>query len=95
MAKTFKEQLDEVEKLKQRLAIWEAIHHLVDDKFISKDGRKVSGIRVPGSGYLVPEETIEDVLQTIGEGPIAELRNQIEEIENLQVVVLSETKATA
>ena len=89
MAKTFKEQLDEVEKLKQRLAIWEAIHHLVDDKFISKDGRKVSGIRVPGSGDLVPEETIEDVLQTIGEGPIAELRNQIEEIENLQVVVLS------
>lgn len=67
---------------------------MVDEKFISKDGRKSSGIKIPDSGDLVPEEEIEDVLQKIGEGPIAELRAEIEAIETQEVVVLGE-KASA
>lgn len=92
---TLKDQLDELQRLKRRLAIWEAIHYLVDEKFISKDGRKTSGIKVPDSGDLVPEEEIEDVLQKIGEGPIAELKAEIEAIETQEVVVLGENKASA
>lgn len=92
---TIKDQLAELQKKKYRLAIWEAIYELMDEKFISKDGRKVSGIKVPGIDGLVPEEEIEDVLQTIGEGPIAELKAEIDVIESLEVVVLGETKASA
>lgn len=92
---SLKEQLAELERLKRRLAIWEAIHKVADDKFVSKDGRKVSGIKVPGLDGIIPEDEIEDVLQQIGEGPIAELRAEIDAIEGTEVVVLGESKATA
>jgi thioredoxin reductase len=92
---TLKDQLENLEKLKQRLSIWEAIHFLVDEKFITKDGRKVSGIKVPGTSDLVPEEEIESVLQFIGDGPIADLKAEIDNIESQQVVVVGESKASA
>lgn len=92
---TIKDQISDLQRLKRRLAIWEAIHLLVDEKFIRKDGRKVSGIKVDDSSDPVPEEEIEDVLQNIGEGPIAELKAQIEEIESQEVVVITEKKASA
>ena len=92
---TLKEQMDTLLKLKRRLAVWEALHYLADDKFIAKDGRKVSGIKLPESGDLVPEDEIEDVLRTIAEGPIAEIKAEIDAIENKEVVVLGESKASA
>ncbi len=92
---TFKDRLQELQGLKRRLAVWEAIHYLVEDKFITKDGGKVSGIKIPDSGDLVPEEVIESVLETIGDGPIAELKAQIEEIEEQEVVVITEKKVSA
>lgn len=92
---TFKDRLQELQGLKRRLAVWEAIHYLVEDKFITKDGGKVSGIKIPDSGDLVPEEIIEDVLQAIGDGPIAELKTQIEDIELQEVIVITEKKANA
>lgn len=95
MKSTLKERLEQLEKLQRRLAIWEAIHALVDEKFVSKDGRKVSGIRIPGSSSAIPENEIEDVLQQIGEGPITELRAEIQAIEETEVVVLGESKASA
>lgn len=92
---TLKEQLEQLRKLKMRLAIWEAIHQLTDDKFISKDGKKVSGIKIPESSDLVSEDEIEDVLRNIAEGPIAEITAEIEAIEAKEVVVLGESKASA
>lgn len=92
---TLREQVEKLQKLKRRLAVWEALHYLADDKFISKDGRKVSGIKIPDSGDLVPEDEIEDVLQNIAEGPIAELRAEILAIEEEEVIVLGESKASA
>lgn len=92
---SLKEQLLELQRLKRRLAIWEAIHFLADEKFVSKDGRKVSGIRVPGTNDVIPEDEIEAVLQAIGEGPIAELTAEIQAIEEKEVVVLGESKASA
>lgn len=85
---SFKEQLEKLQSLRRRLAIWEAIHYLIDEKFISKDGRKVSGIKLPDSGEPIPEDEIEDVLQSIGSGPIAELQAEIASIEEQEVVVL-------
>ncbi len=93
---TRREQVEELTKLKHRLTVWQAIYRLVDERFISKDGRKVGGIKVQGcADELVPEETIESVLQEIGEGPIALLSANIESIENQQVVVVGEAKASA
>jgi hypothetical protein len=93
---TLKEQVEEITKLKHRLAVWEAIHYLVDEKFISKDGRKASAVRVPNCAVeIVPEEMVESVLQAIGDGPIAELQEQINTIENQEVVVIGEAKAKA
>ncbi len=93
---TLKEQVAELRLKKRRLAIWEAIHHLVDDKFIGKDGRKVSGLKEPETGDIVPEEEIEDVLQNIAEGPILELRAEIQGLETQEVVVIDQKdKASA
>jgi hypothetical protein len=94
---TLKEQVEKLTALKHRLAVWEAAHAHLDEHFVAKDGRTAQkAIRVPNcSVEVVPEETVEDVLQAIGDGPIAELKAQIEEIENQQVVVLGEAKAKA
>lgn len=94
---TLKEQLSKLTSLKHRLAVWEALHAHLDESFIGKDGKSATkAIRVPDcSVEVVPEETIEDVLQALGDGPISELREQIAEIENQQVVILGEAKANA
>lgn len=93
---TLRSQVEELTRLKHRLAVWEAIHYLVDEKFISKDGRRASAIKVPNCAEeIVPEEVIDAVLQAISDGPIAELQGQIEDIENREVVVVGEAVAKA
>lgn len=94
---TLKEQLQHLTQLKHKLAVWQAVHSLLDEQFISKDGRKSGkAIRVPDCAVeVVPEETIEDVLQAIGDGPITELQEQIALIENQEVVVLGEETVTS
>ena len=91
---TLKEQLEKLTSLKHRLAVWEALHAHLDDTFVSKDGRGASkAIKAIGCPVeRVPEETIEDVLQAIGDGPITELKAEIDEIEGQQVIVLGEVK---
>lgn len=89
---TLKEQLAHVTGLKHRLAVWEAAHALLEEQFMSKDQRKASkAIRVPNCvEQVVSEETIDDVLKAIGDGPILDLKTEIDKIENQQVVVLGE-----
>ena len=96
MAK-LRDQLEQLTKLKHRLAVWEAVHEMLDENFTTKDGRKAGkAIRVPNCPVeVVPEETVEDVLQAIGDGPITELRSQIVSIEDQEVVVLGEARAKA
>jgi hypothetical protein len=93
----FKGHVDRLRSLKRRLAIWEAMHHLMDDKFIGKDGGKgkVSGIREPETGEMIPENEIEDVLKTLAEGPISEIRAEIASLETSEVVILGTNKASA
>jgi hypothetical protein len=82
--------------LKRRLAVWEAMHKLMDDKFIAKDGNsKVGGIREPETGDIISEDEIEDVLKTLVEGPISEIKTEISTLESGEVVVIGENKATA
>lgn len=92
---TLKEQIEKLASLRHRLAVWEALFAHLDENFVGKDGRSApKAILAPGSTTeKVPEETIEDVIQAIGDGPISELRSQITEIENRQVIVLGEAKA--
>lgn len=83
---TLKEELQKLTALKHRLAVWEAVHSHLDDTLIGKDGRgamkvlKVSDCLTE----VVSEDTVEDVLQTIGDGPITELKKQISDIEGQQ-----------
>lgn len=85
---TLKDQVEKLRLLRRRLAIWEAMHHLMDDKFITKDGGKVSAIKEPDTGDIVSEDEIEDVLKALVEGPISEIRAEIKGIEEQEVVVL-------
>lgn len=86
---TLKEQLDRLNGSKHRLTVWEAIHNYLDSNFIGKDGRPAKGLKSPGATpELVPEEAIEEILQWLGNGPIAQLQSEIAAIENQQVVVL-------
>ena len=91
---TFVEHVQKLRALKRRLAVWEAMHRLMDDKFISKDGsNKVSGIRESDTGEIVPENEIEDVLQTVAEGPIADLKTEIKIMETTEIIFESKVKA--
>lgn len=93
---TLKEQVEKLRALKRRLAIWEAMHHLMDDKFISKDGgSKVGGIREPETGDIISEDEIEDVLKAVAEGPILEIRAEIASLEDREVIILGDNKASA
>lgn len=89
---TIKEHLDKLTDLKHRLAVWEALHEFLDDGgFVSKDeGRPASrAIQVPDCVVpVVPEETIESILQSIAEGPLQQLRDQISELENQTINVV-------
>ncbi len=88
---TLREQLDKITGLKHRLAVWEAISAFLDDNFLSKDGRQApKGLKVPDCApEVVPESTVEDVMQAIGKGPIADLQEEIAAIENQEVVIMT------
>jgi hypothetical protein len=61
----------------------------MDDKFISKDGgKRVGGIRELETGDVIQEDEIEDVLKTISEGPILEIRAEITSLESGEVVII-------
>lgn len=93
---TLKESIDQLTRRKHRLAVWEAVSAFLDENFLSKDGRSAPrALKVPDCLIeLVPEETIESVLQAIGEGPVADLQQEIMMIENQEVVILSGENST-
>lgn len=94
---TIKETIEKLVTLKHKLAVWEALHAHLEEFFISKDGRAAQkAIKVNDCAVaIVPEDTIEDILQGIGDGPIKELRSEVEDIETQQVVILGEAKGQA
>jgi len=88
---TFKEQQEALVRAQHELAIWEFLYAHLDDHYISKDGRVVEkGLRVPGCLVpMVPEDTIDEVLTTIGAEKVSLLRARVEEIENQELVVIN------
>lgn len=94
--KTLKEANDALNRQKHRLTVWEAIADYLDKNFVGKDGRQTKALRSPGAmPEIVPEEVIEEILSTIGDGPIAQLNNEIMAIENQKVVVIGEAKGSS
>lgn len=88
--RTLKEANDVLNRQKHRLSVWEALHDWLDKSFISKDGRTAKALRSPGAlPEIVPEEVIEEILGSIGDGPIAQLQKEIATIESQRVVVLT------
>jgi len=91
--KTLKEANDLLNRQRHRLAVWEALHDWLDKNFVGKDGRQSKALRAVGAmPELVPEEVIEEILSSIGDGPIAELQGEISTIEAQRVVVVGEAK---
>jgi hypothetical protein len=86
-----KDQIEGLTKSKHRLAVWEALASYLQEQFTGRDGRPAQkAIKVPECLVeVVPEETIESVLQAIGDGPISELRGEIAAIEDQEVLVIS------
>ncbi len=93
--RTLKEANDALNRQKHRLTVWEAIHDWLDKNFVGKDGRQAKALRSPGAmPEIVPEEVIEEVLSSIGDGPIAQLNSEIVSIENQKVVMVGEAKGS-
>lgn len=84
---TFKEQQKKLTDSQHKLAVWEFLYSHLDTNYISKDGRNVEkALRVSDCLVeMVPEDTIEDILKFISEGPITEFREHIENIENQEI----------
>lgn len=84
---TLKEQLEELGSKRRRLAVWEMLHAHLDENFVPRDGGRAPKAIKLDDGDLVPEDIIEDVIQALGDGPIATLKGEISAIENQEVVV--------
>jgi hypothetical protein len=88
--RTLKEANDVLNRQKHRLSVWEALHDWLDKNFVGKDGRQPKALRSPGAmPEIVPEEVIEEILGSIGDGPIAQLQQEISTIESQRVVILT------
>lgn len=84
---TLREMNEALSAKQHALAIWEMIYNTLEENFLDKgDGRKVQAIRALGCiEELVPEDKIDLVLQDIGENKINKLRQEIEELQGLEV----------
>ncbi len=84
---TFKQQLEKLTDLQQRLAIWETLHNFLEENFTARDGTPAKkGIRAPGSHVeKVPESLIEDTLEFIETNHIADIKAEIEKFESNEV----------
>jgi hypothetical protein len=84
---TLKEQIAQLTVSKHRLAVWEALHAYLDGNFVARDGSQAQkALKVPDCMVeVVPEDVIEQILQSIGDGPIKELRATIDAIENREI----------
>ena len=87
---TLKEQQEALTKAQHHLAVWELLHYYLDTNYVTKDGRNPEkAIKVPDClKAVVDEDTIEEILASIGTGPIQDLKQRIESIENMEVVVI-------
>jgi hypothetical protein len=87
---TLREQQGLLKGKQHLLAVWEVLYQYLDTTYIHRDGRPPEkAIKVKDCiNPLVDEETIEEVLSNIGEGPIKELKKQIEDIENMDVLIV-------
>jgi hypothetical protein len=85
---TLKEQIAQLTAAQHKLAVWEAIYAYLDANYVPRDsGSAQKAIRVSDCLVeLVPSEIIEDILQTISDGPIKEFRDEIIEIESNEVL---------
>jgi hypothetical protein len=84
---SFKEQLERLTVLKHQLAVWELLHAHLDSNYVPRDaGGPQKAIRVSDCLVeLVPPEVIEEVMQELTSGPMAELQEAIKKIESMDV----------
>jgi hypothetical protein len=86
---SLKEQIAALTTAKHKLAVWEVLYAHLDSSYVPKDSGVVQkAVRVPDCMVeLVPPEIIEEILQTLSEGPIKELQDEINLIENQELVL--------
>lgn len=86
---SLKEQIAALTTAKHKLAVWEVLYAHLDSSYVPKDsGVAQKAVRVSDCMVeLVPPETIEEILQTLSEGPIKELQDEINTIENQELVL--------
>ena len=87
---TLKEQQALLVVSQHRLAVWEVLYHYLDTTYVPREGRQADkAIRVPDCiKPIVDEDTIEEILGQISDGPIKDLKKRIDDIENMEVVLI-------
>lgn len=85
MFRNFQEVMIRRSDLLHQLAIWqEVIDHLT--KFLDTDALPaVVGIRTDGGGLTVPQDKIEEVLNEVRNGYMAEIKEELQSIDNSEV----------
>lgn len=82
-----KDLQEQVINLQHKIAVWESVAADLDTNFVSKDEQRApKALRAPGCLVdRVSEAVIEDVIKTIVEGPIAELKEELQKVENQEL----------
>lgn len=86
---TLKELQLEAIDIQHKLSVWESLADHLDQNFISKDGTPApKALRSPGCLVdKISEPAIEEVIRTIYEGPIKELKEELQKFENQEVTL--------
>jgi hypothetical protein len=88
---TFKDQQQKLVSAQHQLAIWEFLFSVLETDYVPRDGQPGAkkALRVPDCLVaIIPEDTIEAVIQEIAQGPIAKFKKEIDEINGQEMVIL-------
>lgn len=86
---TFKEQQQKLVDAQHKLAVWEFLFSVLDNDYVSKDGRQVEkAIKVPDCLVdIVSEDTIEEILSEVT-SHIQGYQGLVYKIENAEITVM-------
>ena len=87
---TLREIQQRLHSLNRRLAVWENIIQYLEQNFLPQDGEAAKLVlrspACPAEFERVLEEDIEEAIKSIIEGPLSELREEIQQREGREVV---------
>ncbi len=86
---TFKEQQQLLTEYQHKKAVWEALFRFLDDNFVAHDGGEPKKAIMVHDCLIqvVPQDLLEDILNSISKEKILPLQQALDQINNQEITV--------